>query len=120
MADLRPRSRKIFGCGGGGGGAERLRRGKTPANQRVGGAFHVQKIFGGFRVALTAFAVKLAPETGSIQGAFSAYAIRYFTLRTKRNYVRFAHFVTAFHPFPIPYSLISLDSLSLFLYISIE
>ena len=30
-------------------GAERLRRAKTPANQRGGRAFHVQEIFGCFR-----------------------------------------------------------------------
>ena len=39
--------------------------------------------------SLTAKPSSRSPGTGYIQGAFSANAIRYFTLRTKRNYALF-------------------------------
>ena len=46
--------------------------------------------------SLTVFAVKLAPRDGLHPGGVVSYAIRYFTLRTKRNYVRYANSITAF------------------------
>ena len=48
---------------------------------------------------MTASPSRRTPRAESIRGTFSTYAIRYFPLQTKRNYVRFALSVTAFHFF---------------------
>ena len=49
VADLRPRSRNVFGCGGGVRRGVEASAGDTSANQRDGVAFRVREIFGGFR-----------------------------------------------------------------------
>ena len=60
---------------------------------------------------LDGYAVKLAPETGAIQGGVFGFVEWTCTLRAKRNYVRFTHSVTAFHLFP-PTARISLAPLA--------
>ncbi len=53
---------------------------ETAAIQQVEGAFHAQKIFGSFRVSLTAQPSSCSPGTGYIQGALSFYSLFSSTL----------------------------------------
>ena len=68
----------------------------TAAIQQVGVRILRKRNFGGFRISLTAKPSSRSPRPGYIQRAFSAYAMLYFTLRTKRNYAHCVRSVTAF------------------------
>ena len=88
IADLRPRSRMVFGCGAD------FKRGLFPvagedAREPEGRrGFPAKKIFGGFRISLTAKPSSRCPRPGYIQGAFSATALCY--ARFKQSVTTFA------------------------------
>ena len=125
FGELRPRSRKVFGCGGKGTARRRCGRGlpraglivvfrqdgeastdRMSANPRGGGAVLRKRFLDASAASvhrlLTSRTLRTLREDSFADFVrdpewFSACVKRYFPLRTKRNFVRFANSVTAFH-----------------------
>ncbi len=77
----------VSGSSAGEDAREPARRSSFPRSRNI---WKLPRFLDGFRRQVVGKGTYLHPEE------VSGYALRYFTLRTKRNYVRFANSVTAF------------------------